>query len=149
MEVRQGNKWQAGEVVETTRGGLVKVQVAGTPSGRVVTVPKQLVRRAEGSASTPAANSPPASQPLPDLRVWTDSTGQHKVEAEFVEVADGKVTLRKKDGSLAVLPLERLCEEDQGLIASLADDGATHLRKTCCVSFWWRWPVAIEGKRRR
>jgi hypothetical protein len=57
------------------------------------------------------------------LRVWADSTGQHKIEAEFVEVAEGKVTLRKKDGSLAVLPLERLSEEDQDFLASLADGG--------------------------
>ncbi len=68
VEVRQGNKWQAGEVVETTRSGLVKVQVAGTPSRRVVTVPKQLVRRPEVADPTAAADSAPASQPLSDLR---------------------------------------------------------------------------------
>lgn len=28
VEVRKGNKWQVGEVVETTRGGLVKVQLS-------------------------------------------------------------------------------------------------------------------------
>ena len=56
--VRQGNKWQAGEVVETTRGGLVKVRVTGTPRSRVVTVPKRLVRRADVAAAAAAANSP-------------------------------------------------------------------------------------------
>lgn len=144
VEVRQGNKWQAGEVVET-RGGLVKVQVTGTPTGRVISVPKQLVRRAEVAASTPAANSPPAQQLLPGVRVWTDSTGQYKVEAEFVEAADGKVTLRKKDGSLAVLPLERLCEEDQGLIASLADDGGDASPEDVLRQFL----VALAGGNRR
>ena len=121
VEVRQGNKWQVGEVVET-RGGIVKVQVAGTPSNRVVSVPKQLVRRAQVADSTAADSSKPESQPLPELRVWTVSTGQHKVEAEFVEIAAGKVTLRKLDGSLAVLPLERLSEEDRGYIASLDEN---------------------------
>ena len=122
VEVRQGNEWQVGEVLETIRGGRVKVQLAGASSSRVVTVSKQLVRRAEAAASTAATNASAASRTSPVLRVWTDSTGQRKVEAEFVKVVDGKVTFRKKDGSLAVSPLERLSKQDQSFIASLADN---------------------------
>jgi N-acyl-D-amino-acid deacylase len=44
---------------------------------------------------------------------WTDATGQHTVEAEFVELQDGKVRLRKADGTLMALPLERLSQADQ------------------------------------
>lgn len=54
------------------------------------------------------------------LRTWTDSTGQHKVEARFLAVADGKVKLRTDAGREITLPMERLCEEDQELLESLA-----------------------------
>lgn len=54
--------------------------------------------------------------------MWNDSTGQHTFEAEFVAVADGKVTLRKKNGSLEVLPLKDLSEQDREVVASLGDD---------------------------
>lgn len=145
VEVRQGNKWRAGEAVEVTRGGLVKVRLAGTPASRVVRVPKQLVRRAKAADSTPAANSPPASQARPDLRVWTDRTGQRKVEAEFVDVAEGKVTLRKKDGTLAVLSLDRLAKQDQDFVASLADDGGDASPDDVLRQFL----VALAGGKRR
>ncbi len=77
--------------------------------------------------------------------MWTDSTGQHNVEAEFVEVADGKVTLRKQDGSLAVLPLERLCETDQSLIATLADNGVDASPEDVLRQFL----VALAGGKRK
>ena len=47
------------------------------------------------------------------LRVWTDSTGNHRVEAEFVELRDGVVCLKRKDGTLIRVPKERLSAADQ------------------------------------
>lgn len=82
-------------------------------------MPKQFVRST--GSDTPPANAPPESAHASDLRVWTDITGQHKVESDFVELIEGKVTLRKKDGSLSALAVERLCKDDQVLIASLAE----------------------------
>ena len=41
-------------------------------------------------------------------RIWTDSTGKHKIEGEFVKLADGKVDIRRDDGKLARIPLEKL-----------------------------------------
>ena len=56
-------------------------------------------------------------------RVWTDATGKNKVEAEYVGQKDGKVILRKPDGNLATVPLDRLSAADQkhveGLPASI------------------------------
>jgi hypothetical protein len=46
-------------------------------------------------------------------RIWTDATGSHTVEAEFVSYGAGKVKLRKADGSEVILPLDKLSEEDQ------------------------------------
>lgn len=57
---------------------------------------------------------------LAQTRTWTDSTGKFTIEAEFVNVADGKVGLRKTDGGLIVVPLERLSEPDRRHVQSLS-----------------------------
>ena len=46
-------------------------------------------------------------------KTWTDSSGEHKIEAKFEGLAFGKVKLVKRDGSTIQLPLEKLCDEDQ------------------------------------
>jgi len=53
-------------------------------------------------------------------RTWTDNTGKFTIEAEFVDVADAGVRLRKTDASLIVVPLERLSEADRRHVQSLA-----------------------------
>jgi len=53
-------------------------------------------------------------------RTWTDSTGNYRVRATFVEVKDGRVQLRKTDGTVIGVPLERLSETDQQWIAQRA-----------------------------
>jgi len=50
------------------------------------------------------------------LRTWTDSTGKHTVEAEFVDVTDGNVRLRTEEGRMINIPLERLSEADQEFV---------------------------------
>ncbi|GAA5507415.1 SHD1 domain-containing protein [Novipirellula caenicola] len=145
VEVRQGNKWIEGEVLESMRGGLVKVQLDSAPASRVLRIPRQLIRRAYDTKSATTANQPRDGQPPTALRLWTDSTGQHKVEAEFVEVTEGKVTLRKKDGSQTVLPLERLCEEDRAFIASQIDEGGDASPEDVLRQFL----VALAGGNRR
>jgi hypothetical protein len=46
-------------------------------------------------------------------RTWTDSTGKYKIEGEFVWLADGQVDIRRDDGKLVRIPLEKLSEADQ------------------------------------
>jgi hypothetical protein len=46
-------------------------------------------------------------------RTWTDITGKHKIEGEFVKLADGQVDIRREDGKLVRIPLEKLSEADQ------------------------------------
>jgi len=57
-------------------------------------------------------------------RKWTDSTGRFSVEAEFVEFVGGQVALKKTDGELIRLPLERLSEADQQHVQSLTAPAA-------------------------
>jgi hypothetical protein len=47
------------------------------------------------------------------MRNWTDASGQHKTRAVLEAVEDGTVRLRKADGSIVELPIEKLSEADQ------------------------------------
>lgn len=53
-----------------------------------------------------------------ERRTWTDNTGRHKVIAEFVDLQDGMVRLKKKKGNIISVPIQRLSEKDQWWIAS-------------------------------
>jgi len=62
----------------------------------------------ELGADVPAATGPPKGP-----RTWTDATGTYKIEAELVRVADGKVELKKADGTVVSVPLDKLSAADQ------------------------------------
>lgn len=59
-----------------------------------------------------------------DARPWTDSTGKRTVEAEFVSLVDGKVTLKKADGKTVTMALDKLSAADQKVAKELAGNGA-------------------------
>ena len=46
-------------------------------------------------------------------RTWTDCAGKYTVEADFVEFKEGHVHLRKQNGEVVSVPLERLSLADQ------------------------------------
>jgi hypothetical protein len=46
-------------------------------------------------------------------REWTDATGKHRVEAELIDFTEGVVRLRKADGQVIEMPLEKLSPADQ------------------------------------
>ena len=45
-------------------------------------------------------------------REWVDNTGHYRVEAEFLRLAESQVHLRKADGKVIAVPLNRLSEQD-------------------------------------
>jgi hypothetical protein len=51
-----------------------------------------------------------------EMRTWTDNTGKYKIEAEFVEILDGKVRLKGKDGKIMSLPLAKVSSEDRAYL---------------------------------
>ncbi|HUT13784.1 MAG TPA: SHD1 domain-containing protein [Thermoguttaceae bacterium] len=55
-----------------------------------------------------------------DVRTWTDATGQFTVEAELVEFRDGVVQLKRSDGRMISLPLNRLGVADQEYVGNLS-----------------------------
>lgn len=62
-----------------------------------------------------AACTPPAF-----ARKWTDSTGKHTIEAEFVEYKSGKAWLKKENGQIIGVTLERLSRADRDFVATAA-----------------------------
>ena len=52
------------------------------------------------------------------FRTWTDATGRHQVEAVFLSIEADRVKLRKRDGSVILVPVNRLSRADQGWIAA-------------------------------
>ena len=49
-------------------------------------------------------------------RIWTDSSGQHTIDAELVAYKKGWVRLQKPDGTLISVPLTRLSEADHEFV---------------------------------
>ncbi|MCH5374442.1 MAG: hypothetical protein JJ992_10715, partial [Planctomycetes bacterium] len=49
-------------------------------------------------------------------REWTDSTGVFKVQAELIDVSGDAVRLRRTDGSVVSVPIDRLCVADQKVV---------------------------------
>jgi S1-C subfamily serine protease len=72
----------------------------------------------ETAAAPPGEQNPPAASGGKHavLRVWTDRSGLHQVQARYVELEAGKVTLEKADGTLIHVPLSSLSEADQRFI---------------------------------
>lgn len=73
-----------------------------------------------GKPATPATHSseesgdaPHTDAPADALRTWTDVTGQHRTEAEFLSLTGTQVQLRKMDGSIVTVPMEKLSREDR------------------------------------
>ena len=121
-------KWQEAEVVETSTSHLIKVRVPPPVPGvppQEIPLPRHWVR-SMGAASSPAATAsspaPPATRttPAPASRTWTDSSGKFKIDAKFISLADGQVTLEKPDGVQLRMPLDKLSAADQKFVTEQA-----------------------------
>jgi hypothetical protein len=78
--------------------------------------------------------TPPAAGPAPppatgggqgrlrdfayERRSWTDAAGKYQVTAELLDYKDGQVTLKREDGGLVTLPVEKLSRLDQVFLQS-------------------------------
>jgi hypothetical protein len=59
------------------------------------------------------SSAPSADGAKSATRTWKDSTGKFTIEAKFLAVQDGKVSLLRTDGKRIELPLSRLRDDDQ------------------------------------
>jgi len=60
-----------------------------------------------------------------EMRTWTDSSGAYRVEAELVDENDGTVRLKRGDGRIVSLPLDRLSPADQAYVRNQRGDTST------------------------
>jgi hypothetical protein len=74
----------------------------------LLAVPKSAVSQEPSPGGT--ANVP--------VRSWADRGGTHHTDATFVELKDGQVALRKKDGTVIHISLDRLSDADQAYVKS-------------------------------
>jgi hypothetical protein len=58
------------------------------------------------------------SPTLATARIWTDSTGHYKVEADLIAFDDERVILQRKDHELGAIPIEKLSEKDRDYLKS-------------------------------
>jgi hypothetical protein len=114
--------WYAAEVLDLLPDGKVMVRTRGfgarehTVARRDIQLaPDEVEQPARPSASTTAAarNTATAGATTASVHTWNDSTGQHKIEATFLGIEQGKVKMRRTDGKELSVPLERLSKADQ------------------------------------
>lgn len=55
-------------------------------------------------------------------RTWSDVTGQHKIDAALVDLVDGVAHLRKSNGEIAKVPLNKLGREERKSIEEQLGD---------------------------
>jgi outer membrane protein assembly factor BamB len=60
------------------------------------------------------------AQEAHELRTWTDSTGQHKTVAQFVELRGTNVSLKLENGQVIQVALENLSSDDRKLARQAA-----------------------------
>jgi hypothetical protein len=128
LEVIEGGSIKDAEFVEFTPVGLIKVrleddsQKAFRPN--FVRLPKGVTPRPAEKSVEAAAPTTPVAAPAGAKRTWTDATGQFKIEAEMISLKDDQVQLKRTDGKIVTLPLDKLAAGDQiiakGLAAAMA-----------------------------
>jgi hypothetical protein len=124
--------------------GMVVAMLSPPPIKTTQSQPLQEIEpetAAEPVAYEPLSFEPPAVEPATEmepaevpestvifvnepeyrLRKWTDNSGKHTTLATLVSVAEVTVTLRKEDGTLATLLLERLSEFDRQYVDAMVE----------------------------
>ncbi len=118
IEVNWQFDWLPAEVVSIEPTGWIKAKFKDK-NGREMDwpfPPDNTRRPAKAAVAAEAADENPFETDDPkESRTWTDSSGKHKIEATFTEIKDGKVHLKKTDGTVAKIPLDKLSPSDQRL----------------------------------
>ena len=73
-----------------------------------------------GIQSSRAEPEPSANSGQEEFRTWTDRSGTYHLDAVLVEFKDGKVTLKKKDGTTLKVLLQDLIDADRQYVKTFA-----------------------------
>lgn len=107
-----GPSWYAAEILDLPADGQILVRRRGfakqdktVSRTEIQLAPEELAQPHRPISLTPS----PGGQP----RVWSDASGEFKIEAAFLGVSDGRVNLRRADGREFAVPLDSLSSADQ------------------------------------
>jgi hypothetical protein len=116
-----GPFWRAAKIEELLPDGTVRVGFLTW--GKVdhsEVLPRRAIQLAPEELEQPAKPAASAETALSEVRTWSDATGRFKLEAEFVNVSDGKVNLRRKsDNRLIAVPIDKLSAADQAYLQKI------------------------------
>jgi hypothetical protein len=112
VQLRDRNRWVPADILDLQSDGQIKVHPRGwNTTAWDKTVTRDLIQLAPEHLFQP--HQAPDESGESGLRIWTDVTGTHKIEAAYLGVADGAVQLKRKDGREIRVPLEQMSQEDQ------------------------------------
>jgi hypothetical protein len=98
------------------RGVIRYKNVRGEAMDKAV---EELLPVAELANASEATMYPVVGGMTPELRKWTDDTGQHTMMASFVKFEGGKAHLKKDDGQELELSMNDLSQDDQKYIRDM------------------------------
>jgi hypothetical protein len=124
--VHSGGKWHQANV-QTKRGIYVQVVLKALEQPEVVTIERLRLDRDlppaanSGEPAVAAALPPRPAEPAspapaaaePALRTWTSRGGDFKLEATLLGIDKGTARLRRADGKVLNVPLEKLSATDE------------------------------------
>lgn len=96
-----------------------------TTSQRIRRSRKRAVHKPDGQRPTSSHDQQARQSPT---RLWTDNTGEFSTRALFLRFEDNLVWLRKADGGLARLPLNRLSPADQSYVLQHSKEPTQEVR---------------------
>jgi hypothetical protein len=98
--------------------------VVSSKDGKQPTLPKVKTYEDEKATDTESSEAQPEDGGSPSgtggssaTRTWNDTTGVFSLEAQFAGVENGNVKLKKTNGKMVSVPLDRLSKEDQDYVA--------------------------------
>ncbi|KNE54891.1 hypothetical protein AMAG_17717 [Allomyces macrogynus ATCC 38327] len=119
---RQERERQQREVEEAAAAATPPALPARPPLPRRPSSPARPTAAPVAANSTGSNSIGSAAKDMPDpakVRIWLDTSGQHRTEATFVDFVDGKVKLHKTNGARIDVPIAALCTDDQVLAYKL------------------------------
>ncbi len=81
----------------------------------------------------------------PEPRTWSDATGDFTVEAVFVDFVDGKVRLKRTDGRVITVELQRLSSADQKYVRTITEEKKAETDTTVQASQLADKPVELKN----
>ncbi|HEY2839998.1 MAG TPA: SHD1 domain-containing protein [Pirellulales bacterium] len=119
VEVKDGDNWVRGTVLEFSIGDRIKVKTDKFTGGwpyRADEVRPLAKKKPPADDDTNPFATPEEKTEKVGKRTWSDRSGKFKIEATIARFDSDKVVLKRTDGKEVSVPVERLSPEDQKII---------------------------------